>query len=103
MGSMKNINRPIGVNDDHTPTTHTPIPQVSSDTWHLLNVTDLIEQRSFLQGRLVLAMTSQNPSLTHPIFQGIARLDELIDRAQQQEQQQQQQQQPTNNIPTGRL
>ena len=72
------IGKPVDVNSDITPITRQPIPQVDAADWDNMNITQLQEQLTILDQRLLYAQQFGHSSMLTPLEQGINQLRILL-------------------------
>jgi len=72
------VGKPVDVNGDITPITRQPIPQVDAADWDNMNITQLQEQLSILEQRLLYVQQFGHSSMLTPLEQGINQLQVLI-------------------------
>lgn len=72
------IGKPVDVDSDITPITRQPIPQVDAADWDNMNITQLQEQLSILEQRLLYVQQFGHSSMLTPLEQGINQLQVLL-------------------------
>ena len=68
----------VSVDGDVTPTLRKPIDQVDASDWPNLSSSELWDQRTTLQQRLVYAHQSAHPEIAKQIQNGIDTIDAIL-------------------------
>ena len=78
MASIKDLEGSFSVNGDVTPITHQPIQKVDADKWSEMTLSELHEQKTVLDSRLLQAIQCDHPEMVTQIHRGIEILIQLI-------------------------
>lgn len=79
MITKKIIERSVNINDNITPITHQPIPEIQGHLWTEMNISQLYEQKSILLNRLnYLKMAHQGP-IINQMQTAINKVQKIID------------------------
>lgn len=72
-------NKPIPVDGNITPITKRQIHDVRAQEWQKMSINELLDQRSILHSRLIIASQLGNDSLLQQIQVGVSRIDAFIE------------------------
>ena len=68
----------VPVDGDVTPTLRQEIKQVNANDWHKMSISELWEQRTTLNNRLVYAQQYAHPSIVQQLQNGLNTIDAIL-------------------------
>ena len=75
----------VSTNANVTPITHKPIEQITPEEWGEISFSDLYNQLSILQNRLMVARSMDKPEMATQIQYGISQLEAVIQQRSSQQ------------------